>query len=80
MAMIDTSPEAQHVGADDLPFVDIGGGNKMKVLQVHPKEGLWIVENVFQLGKYWSISASSSASVSFGMEPEHRTGGVIPAR
>jgi 2,4'-dihydroxyacetophenone dioxygenase len=45
-----TAPEAQHVGADDLPFVDIGGGNKLKVLQVHPKEGLWIVENVFQPG------------------------------
>lgn len=50
MTTIETAPEAQHVGADDLPFVDIGGGNKMKVLQVHPKEGLWIVENVFQSG------------------------------
>ncbi len=50
IATTDTAPEAQHVGADDLPFVDIGGGNKLKVLQVHPKEGLWIVENVFQTG------------------------------
>lgn len=39
-----------HVGADDLPFVEIGGGNKLKVVCVKPQEGLWIVENVFQTG------------------------------
>ncbi|MEU8133167.1 2,4'-dihydroxyacetophenone dioxygenase family protein [Streptodolium elevatio] len=39
-----------HIGADDLPFVEIGGGNKLKVLCVKPQEGLWIVENVFQAG------------------------------
>jgi 2,4'-dihydroxyacetophenone dioxygenase len=41
-------PLAVHVGADDLPFVDIGGGNKLKVICVDIAEGLWIVENVFQ--------------------------------
>ena len=45
-----TAPQAQHLGADDLPFVDIGGGSKLKVLQVKEREGLWIVENVFQSG------------------------------
>jgi len=45
-----TAPQAQHLGADDLPFVDIGGGSKLKVLQVKEREGLWIVENVFQRG------------------------------
>lgn len=39
---------ARHLGADDLPFVDIGGGSKLKVLRVDVGEGLWIVENVFQ--------------------------------
>ena len=30
MAMTDTgAPEALHLGADDLPFVEIGGGNKL---------------------------------------------------
>ncbi|HWB65402.1 MAG TPA: 2,4'-dihydroxyacetophenone dioxygenase family protein [Mycobacteriales bacterium] len=43
-------PLAQHVGANDLPFVEIGGGNLLKVLQVDAAEGLWIVENVFQTG------------------------------
>ena len=42
--------EAIHFGADDLPFVDIGDGSKMKVIQVDAANGLWIVENIFQAG------------------------------
>jgi quercetin dioxygenase-like cupin family protein len=45
-----TLPLAVHIGRDDLPFVDIGGGNLLKVLAVDEAEGLWIVENVFQSG------------------------------
>jgi 2,4'-dihydroxyacetophenone dioxygenase len=41
-------PTAVHIGADELPFVDIGDGSKLKVLQVKEAEGLWIIENVFQ--------------------------------
>lgn len=41
-------PGAIHVGADDLPFVDIGDGSKLKVLQVDAAQELWIVENIFQ--------------------------------
>ncbi len=48
--MTATAPEAVHVGADALPFVDIGGGNKLKVIQVRDREGLWIVENIFTAG------------------------------
>ena len=47
---IDVQPVAQHRGAAELPFVEIGGGNKLKVLQVDVAEGLWIVENIFQTG------------------------------
>jgi len=43
-------PTAVHIGADELPFVDIGAGSKLKVIQVKPEEGLWIVENIFQAG------------------------------
>jgi quercetin dioxygenase-like cupin family protein len=43
-------PTAVHIGADDLPWADIGGGSKMKVLQVKEREGLWIVQNIFQAG------------------------------
>ncbi len=42
--------QAIHFGADDLPFVDIGDGSLLKVLQVKRGEGLWIIENVFQAG------------------------------
>ncbi len=48
--MIETAPTAIHMGADELPFVEIGGGNKLKVIQVKEGEGLWIVENIFQAG------------------------------
>ena len=40
--------ESVHIGADDLPFVDIGDGSMLKVIQVKPEEGLWIVENIFK--------------------------------
>ena len=50
MAMTAPAPTAVHVGADDLPFVDIGDGSKLKVLQVKEREGLWIVENIFMAG------------------------------
>jgi hypothetical protein len=41
---------AQHIGRDELPWVEIGGGNKLRVLHVKRGEGLWIVENIFQAG------------------------------
>ena len=44
------APTAVHIGADELPFVDIGDGSKLKVIQVKETEGLWIVENIFQAG------------------------------
>ena len=45
---IEFATEAQHRGSADLPFVEIGGGNKLKVIQVDVAEGLWIVENIFR--------------------------------
>ena len=50
MTTIESVPSAIHIGADELPFVEIGGGNKLKVIQVKAEEGLWIVENIFQAG------------------------------
>lgn len=50
MTTTETIPTAVHIGADELPFVEIGDGSKMKVIQVKPEEGLWIVENIFQAG------------------------------
>jgi 2,4'-dihydroxyacetophenone dioxygenase len=50
MAITNEVPTAVHIGADELPFVDIGDGSQLKVLQVKPREGLWIVENIFNNG------------------------------
>jgi len=50
MTITEVQPTAVHVAADELPFVDIGDGNQLKVLQVKEREGLWIVENIFQPG------------------------------
>jgi 2,4'-dihydroxyacetophenone dioxygenase len=50
MSLTEAVPTAVHIGASDLPFVDIGDGSKLKVIQVKPKEGLWIVENIFMKG------------------------------
>jgi quercetin dioxygenase-like cupin family protein len=50
MTVTESRPLAVHVGADDLPFVDFGDGNKMKVLRIDVAESLWIVENIFQAG------------------------------
>lgn len=48
MSTTSSIPVSLHRGADELPFVEIGGGNKLKVIQVDVAEGLWIVENIFQ--------------------------------
>jgi len=38
---------AIHIGADQLPFVDLGDGSKLKVIMVDPAQELWIIENIF---------------------------------
>src|SRR5215469_9627160 len=43
-------PTAVCLSDDEIPFVDMGGGNQLRVLQVREKESLWIIENVFQKG------------------------------
>jgi quercetin dioxygenase-like cupin family protein len=45
-----SAPEAIHLGADDLPFAMLPDGSKLKVLQVKEREGLWIIQSVFQAG------------------------------
>lgn len=51
MTMVDI-PGAVHIGAAELPFVEIGDGSKLKVIMVRedpvPERSLWIIENVFQ--------------------------------
>ncbi len=49
MAIIDI-PTAIHRGETDLPFVDIGDGSDMQLLQVDIEAGLWVVRTRFQPG------------------------------
>ena len=42
--------EALHIGADDLPFVDLGDGTHIQVLQIDLAQGLWIVKTRFDPG------------------------------
>ncbi|MFA5884240.1 MAG: cupin, partial [Acidimicrobiia bacterium] len=44
------TPEAVHLGGDDLPFALLPDASKLKVLQVREKEGLWIIQTIFQAG------------------------------
>jgi 2,4'-dihydroxyacetophenone dioxygenase len=50
MSIATAATHAIHIGNDELPFVDIGGGNKMKLLHVDIANGMWIVESIFMTG------------------------------
>jgi hypothetical protein len=50
MAIAASEPTAVHIGDEQIPFADMGGGNMLRVLQVREKESLWIIENIFQAG------------------------------
>lgn len=41
---------AIHIGANELPFVDLGDGSKLKVIMIDAAKELWIIENVFVAG------------------------------
>ena len=50
MTMIELEPSAVHRGEDDLPWIDSGRGNDVKLLTAKISEGLWIVRTRFQPG------------------------------
>ncbi len=41
---------AIHIGESDLPFVDLGDGSKLQLLQVDLNQGLWVVRTKFAPG------------------------------
>lgn len=43
-------PTAAHIGSDDLPWAQAGENIRLKVLQVKPEEGLWVIRNEFGPG------------------------------
>lgn len=50
MSIIETAPPTIHRGEKDLPFVDLGEGNHLQLLQVDLATGIWIVRNKFEPG------------------------------
>ncbi|MEQ9143053.1 MAG: 2,4'-dihydroxyacetophenone dioxygenase family protein [Parvibaculaceae bacterium] len=42
--------EAIHIGESDLPFVDLGDGSTLQLLQVDLNQGLWVVRTKFKPG------------------------------
>jgi 2,4'-dihydroxyacetophenone dioxygenase len=43
-------PRALHRGAEELPFVDLGDGSTLQLLQVDIEAGLWVIRTKFQPG------------------------------
>lgn len=50
MTMTETAPSAIHRGEDELPFVDIGDGSLLQLLQVDLANGVWVIRNHFPPG------------------------------
>ena len=50
MSVTDTAPTAIHRGEDDLPFVDLGDGTTLQLLQVDLANGVWVIRNHFAPG------------------------------
>lgn len=50
MAVIETAPPTIHRSEEDLPFVQLGDGVELQVLQVDLAQGVWVIRNRFQPG------------------------------
>ena len=50
MTATETGPPTIHRGEADLPFVDVGDGVQLQVLQVDLAQGIWIIRIKFAPG------------------------------
>ncbi len=50
MTMLSSPSDAIHLGDDEVPWVDLPDGSKLKLVMANTSEGLWIVRNLFQPG------------------------------
>lgn len=48
--MLEVVPSAVHRADSNLPYVFIGNGIELKVLQIKVEEGLWVIRNRFHPG------------------------------
>ncbi len=49
-ATFEAAPTTVHRGEDELPFIDIGDGATLQLLQVDLANGVWVIRNRFQPG------------------------------
>ncbi len=50
MSVTEIEPTAIHRGEDELPFIDLGEGALLQLLQVDLASGVWVVRNRFAPG------------------------------
>jgi 2,4'-dihydroxyacetophenone dioxygenase len=50
VTLTDMIPTAVHRGESELPFVDVGDGTHLQVLQVDIDKGLWVVRTRYEPG------------------------------
>lgn len=50
MSLIEQTPATIHRGEADLPWVDLGDGTQLQLLQVDLAQGVWIIRNRFRPG------------------------------
>ncbi len=47
MSVVESAPPTIHRGEGDLPFVDLGDGVSLQLLQVDLAQGVWVIRNRF---------------------------------
>lgn len=50
MRIADELITGAHRGVDELPWAEMGDGNKMRIAYLNRGQGIWIVQNIFQRG------------------------------
>jgi quercetin dioxygenase-like cupin family protein len=50
MSIIELAPRVEHRAEEELPFVPIGDGQHLQLLQVDLDQGLWVVRTRFEAG------------------------------
>ena len=50
MSVIENAPPTIHRGEDDLPYVELGDGVSLQLLQVDLAQGVWVLRNRFAAG------------------------------
>lgn len=49
-AIFETAPVTVHRGEDELPFIDLGDGGLLQLLQADLANGVWVIRNRFPAG------------------------------